>query len=188
MKARAIRADTLSIKNCVPVLSEKDGYWTFPARIISINVHRVNLASYLSSSSHHTSLHNYAHHVSIAWQTCLAPVFPLQVKNQVPTLNSGWNVGECLAHRCLSMPDLCQNGGTCLIIGTGYTCNCPTAFQGRNCEQARTPCHSAPCFRGGTCVANNSSFICQCQLGHGGIRCELSKFGWEILTFIQSEM
>lgn len=38
-------------------------------------------------------------------------------------------------HVCVTRPDqVCQNGGTCNILGTDYVCNCAIGFSGRNCE------------------------------------------------------
>ncbi len=28
----------------------------------------------------------------------------------------------------------CQNGATCIVTGSSYTCNCTTAYSGTNCQ------------------------------------------------------
>ncbi|CAF4301559.1 unnamed protein product, partial [Rotaria magnacalcarata] len=46
---------------------------------------------------------------------------------------------------CTSAP--CLNNGTCITLTTRYQCQCPSGFQGINCEQIITqPCSSSPCL------------------------------------------
>ncbi len=38
-------------------------------------------------------------------------------------------------HPCVTMPEaVCVNGGTCIINGADFLCNCPTGWTGTNCE------------------------------------------------------
>jgi len=73
---------------------------------------------------------------------------------------------------CSSQP--CLNGGTCLEHpGTerGYTCQCPSRFQGSHCELDQDPCASQPCLHGAKCVNLNNDFHCECPSNLSGKRC-----------------
>ncbi len=51
----------------------------------------------------------------------------------------------------------CQNGGTCNNDNQGgYTCACPLAYEGDNCESERNECSSSPCFFGTCTVSANT--------------------------------
>ncbi len=91
---------------------------------------------------------------------------------------------------CANNP--CRNGGTCLLNGNGFTCNCPANFFGPTCELSnlksqffayfsnnlcvlmhfKDPCAVNPCLNGGSCRVNaqNQPF-CVCPLGYSGPFC-----------------
>lgn len=77
--------------------------------------------------------------------------------------------GDCL-------PNPCGNGGTCNpdpFVSLGYTCTCPPAFSGNNCELEYFGCASNPCQSGGTCVVHTyGAYYCQCPEGYVGRLCE----------------
>ena len=73
---------------------------------------------------------------------------------------------------CLSSP--CKNGGRCKIDGTGYTCQCPSNYNGVNCERVN-PCYPSPCRNGGTCLVSGIGYLCRCTSKYKGNNCEQSK-------------
>ncbi|XP_078696563.1 uncharacterized protein LOC144924834 isoform X2 [Branchiostoma floridae x Branchiostoma belcheri] len=74
------------------------------------------------------------------------------------------------AEPCDSNP--CQHGGECFDNDAGYFCNCPSDWQGDNCEK-RKPCFVNPCLNDGICEENGDDFTCSCPKGWKGERCEV---------------
>ncbi|XP_059172115.1 sushi, von Willebrand factor type A, EGF and pentraxin domain-containing protein 1-like [Physella acuta] len=70
----------------------------------------------------------------------------------------------------------CQNGGTCLVAGHDYFCQCVKGYSGRNCELYTSPCTSQPCFNNATCVVTGTTtYRCDCPYGHlSGVNCEVN--------------
>jgi hypothetical protein len=70
---------------------------------------------------------------------------------------------------CLSNP--CQNGGVCseLDIFT-YKCDCPSGFEGQQCERDQRACQQNPCGQDGVCkgfrFGSALSYVCICQEGN----------------------
>jgi hypothetical protein len=71
----------------------------------------------------------------------------------------------------------CNNGGTCYLSGSTFTCVCPPLYTGLFCDtfQMTTPfplttpgvpmtCADQPCQNGGTCVTMGNSYSCFCGL------------------------
>lgn len=77
---------------------------------------------------------------------------------------------------CEQVPDLCENGATCLSdnIG-GYRCNCPPGFLGRRCQIV--PCDYRPCPERSVCKnlengkTDKNSYKCECPKGKKGENC-----------------
>ncbi|UJR07313.1 hypothetical protein I4U23_011601 [Adineta vaga] len=70
----------------------------------------------------------------------------------------------------------CQNNGTCTTINTtsfGYTCSCPSGFNGSQCQFNNRPCTSTTCWNNGICNETSpTTFHCSCATGWEGINCE----------------
>ncbi|XP_060571587.1 uncharacterized protein LOC132729785 [Ruditapes philippinarum] len=64
-------------------------------------------------------------------------------------------------------PNPCQNGGTCTVDGTDYTCNCTRHFVGRDCE-----IYQIFCLNGGSCTVDGKDYTWNCTSQFGGINCE----------------
>ena len=106
------------------------------------------------------------------------------------TCQAGWQNHSCVCDsnlqprnsHCLNpcTPNPCRNGGVCLVIPSGSTCDCQPGFQGGVCEEVigagcptgfHSPPSSAPCQRC-TCapqgvtaeVCDASSGQCFCQV------------------------
>jgi hypothetical protein len=80
----------------------------------------------------------------------------------------------------------CQNAATCTQTSDGttltpgvYHCECPTGYNGTNCEEDIDECDLHPCQNGATCSESgtNSSvelgeYTCDCLPGYNGTNCE----------------
>jgi hypothetical protein len=68
--------------------------------------------------------------------------------------------GSCVSGTCddLCSPNPCQNGGTCAVTNSSYTCTCTGGYTGTNCETPPLPaeptigCHDYPGNSGNTGV------------------------------------
>eukprot|EP00794_Sanderia_malayensis_P018950 gene18950-20856_t len=76
---------------------------------------------------------------------------------------------------CLSSP--CQNNATCVNKVNKYTCTCPRAYTGVNCETDINECASDPCANGGTCTDHVARYSCSCTATHTHTRCLYKKYG-----------
>lgn len=73
----------------------------------------------------------------------------------------------------------CFNGGTCKEINNGvdYECLCHGRFSGKNCQEDRDPCASAPCLYGGKCRNEGfGNYTCDCPVRMMGKRCDFGRF------------
>jgi len=69
-------------------------------------------------------------------------------------------------------PNPCVNGGECVLVGGGFTCECPLGFSGNTCEMVdEDPCDPDPCENGGTCSVEGGGTICVCPNGFEGDTC-----------------
>ena len=40
-------------------------------------------------------------------------------------------------NECLNIPNLCENGGTCVDNDGSYTCTCLAGYEGPNCQDSK---------------------------------------------------
>ncbi|KAM9801227.1 brevican core protein-like [Neosynchiropus ocellatus] len=80
-------------------------------------------------------------------------------------------------------PDVCRNGGSCVLRGSEVTCTCAPGYSGRHCETDVDGCRSNPCLNGATCLDQAGSFACMCLPSYSGSLCEqdteLCGVGWQ---------
>ena len=88
----------------------------------------------------------------------------------------GWHGDNCLdtlADACSSEP--CTNAGVCSAMGSdSYACQCPTTFDGHDCEHELRSCSSAPCANGALCTDTLDSFGCSCRSGYTSELCNIN--------------
>ncbi|XP_041457514.1 uncharacterized protein LOC121409671 [Lytechinus variegatus] len=109
--------------------------------------------------------------------TTMSPTTPpvTMVSTQSISTSSTCFNGSCqttteVVHPCFNNP--CTNGGTCVEDGEGFTCQCPSGFQGTTCQTVVNSCSSHTCLNGATCEEGTEGAICQCPFGYEGIHCE----------------
>ncbi|XP_031624566.1 cubilin homolog [Contarinia nasturtii] len=81
------------------------------------------------------------------------------------------------ADNCSSNP--CRNGGKCMNIFNGYTCNCPKEWTGVSCEEDVNECSNFAgtdlgCQNSATCENTPGGYNCRCTPGWHGIHCTKS--------------
>lgn len=65
----------------------------------------------------------------------------------------------------------CLNNGVVVESGLDCLCDCPTGFEGDQCEDVvEDPCLNVMCENGGTC---NTDGTCDCPTGFGGDNCDI---------------
>ncbi|KAM8853080.1 versican core protein isoform 2-T2 [Synchiropus picturatus] len=80
-------------------------------------------------------------------------------------------------------PDVCHNGGSCVLRGSELMCLCAPGYSGSHCETDVDECQANPCLNGGTCLDQVGSFICVCLPSYSGRLCEqdteVCGVGWQ---------
>ena len=71
----------------------------------------------------------------------------------------------------LCSPNPCHNGGTCDVVGDGYTCQCSTDCTGVNCEDIIDMCVDDKCMHGSSC--HDDGLTCDCPSFAAGRYCEV---------------
>ncbi|KAF8375476.1 egas-3 [Pristionchus pacificus] len=86
---------------------------------------------------------------------------------------TGENCEFVVGDICASYP--CLNGGTCTAISsnTAFTCTCPSAYTGQQCQVASNPCSSISCTHG-TCtpIFSGTRAVCVCNENWQGPKCD----------------
>lgn len=77
---------------------------------------------------------------------------------------------EELKYSCKNM--FCRNGGSCVETLNGAICECPSGYDGENCERELDYCKSSPC-ESGICINAVDGYYCTCSPGTMGKRCHL---------------
>lgn len=69
-----------------------------------------------------------------------------------------------------------QNGGTCTVNGTSFTCSCPPGTNPPLCASAFNPCLPNPCRNNGTCTRlRGFNYRCSCPPSFTGNTCETER-------------
>ncbi|KAF5885786.1 protein HEG 1, partial [Clarias magur] len=67
-------------------------------------------------------------------------------------------------HMC--KPQMCANGGKCVLMLGGSRCECLPGWSGENCTEDVDECASYPCPQKSKCVNTRGSFSCYCDFGY----------------------
>jgi hypothetical protein len=72
----------------------------------------------------------------------------------------------------------CNSGpcafGTCVEIGSTWTCACAPGWTGIQCKNGINECLSNPCLNAGVCVDGINEYNCVCLTGYTGSNCQIS--------------
>ncbi|KJH47146.1 EGF-like domain protein [Dictyocaulus viviparus] len=71
---------------------------------------------------------------------------------------------------CLKQP--CERGECIQFSNNTHLCNCPTGYEGKNCEKRIDYCVKNPCLNEGSCESLIDQYKCHCVPGFKGINCE----------------
>ncbi|XP_076745309.1 protocadherin Fat 3 isoform X3 [Maylandia zebra] len=88
------------------------------------------------------------------------------------TCSVGFTGGRCEIELTSCMPNPCQNGGDCKLVGSAFLCGCPTGLGGLICDDDVNECDQEACGNGGECVNTFGSFYCNCSEGYEGQLCD----------------
>ncbi|XP_068187350.1 protocadherin Fat 3 [Antennarius striatus] len=85
---------------------------------------------------------------------------------------AGFTGGRCEIELTSCMPNPCQNGGGCVLVGNTFLCGCPAGLMGLICDEDVNECDQNECGNGGQCVNTFGSFYCNCSEGYEGQFCD----------------
>ena len=73
-----------------------------------------------------------------------------------------------IAAACAADP--CANGAVCVPVDGGYECQCPTGYEGTDCDQDIDECatDADDCAAEATCTNTAGGFSCACNAGYSG--------------------
>lgn len=91
---------------------------------------------------------------------------------------------------CLSGPNPCEHGGSCMNTDGSFTCNCALGYTGPRCEADINECGSSPCQNDATCLDQIGDYTCICMPGRrthrhtAVIRRTMTQIWLNVLLFI----
>ena len=110
------------------------------------------------------------------WTTYMQESLEEESTCTCPQYFTGQNCETSLPTPCTNNP--CQNSGVCNLDGSGYTCDCPTGYDGVVCQFDTDACDPDLCQNGATCTSvipqgsNVATHTCDCPTGSTGTNCE----------------
>jgi len=110
------------------------------------------------------------------WTTYMQESLEEESTCTCPQYFTGQNCETSLPTPCTNNP--CQNSGVCNLDSSGYTCDCPTGYDGVVCQFDIDACDPDLCKNGATCMSvipqgsNVATHTCACPTGYTGTNCE----------------
>lgn len=74
---------------------------------------------------------------------------------------------------CFMSPSPCKNNGTCITVGSSFSCNCTKLYSGKYCESKVKVCKGYNCSGNGHCIDKNDKPVCVCYTGYLGAKCNI---------------
>jgi hypothetical protein len=114
--------------------------------------------------------------MAYGWTTYMQESLEEESTCTCPQYFTGQNCETALPTPCTNNP--CQNSGVCNLDGSGYTCDCPTGYDGFVCQFDIDACDPDPCQNTATCTSvipqgsNVATHTCDCPTGYTGTNCE----------------
>ncbi|XP_068572025.1 protocadherin Fat 3 [Cebidichthys violaceus] len=90
----------------------------------------------------------------------------------VCSCSAGFTGGRCEMELTSCMPNPCQNGVDCKLVGSAFLCGCPRGLGGLICDEDVNECDQDGCGNEGECVNTFGSFYCNCSEGYEGQSCD----------------
>jgi hypothetical protein len=114
--------------------------------------------------------------MAYGWTTYMQESLEEESTCTCPQYFTGQNCETALPTPCSTNP--CQNSGVCNLDASGYTCDCPTGYDGFVCQFDIDACDPDPCQNTATCTSvipqgsNVATHTCDCPTGYTGTNCE----------------
>ncbi|KAK3569009.1 hypothetical protein QTP86_021583 [Hemibagrus guttatus] len=115
-----------------------------------------------STSAH--SQHTTASYKSTPTISTMVITTAKRTETEATTTQMPMELSLTPGHMC--RPQICANGGKCVLTLGGYRCECLPAWKGENCTEDVDECVSSPCPQDSLCVNTRGSFSCECALGY----------------------